>query len=149
MPAKTYQTLDELDDLEESSLDCTTTHRLEALCIVARVFNANNLEYGLIGGTNFYLRGSDRTTTDVDIAISGKWSLAQVLDMLGDDDRYVFYSSLADISGLVVHILYTCYTSPHMHLGHLSTTLLPSTYPSLYTSYIHPYTPLYTFLCIT
>lgn len=87
MPASYYLSIDELDDLEESACECTTSHRLEALRIVATVFNSNKINYGLIGGTNFYLRGSDRTTTDVDIAVSGNWSLAHILDLLEHDDR--------------------------------------------------------------
>jgi len=57
MPAKHYLSIDELDDLEESAQDCTTSHRLQALRIIATIFNYNKIDYGLIGGTNFYLRG--------------------------------------------------------------------------------------------
>ncbi|KAK3324876.1 hypothetical protein B0H66DRAFT_106284 [Apodospora peruviana] len=87
MSAKVYTTIEELDDLEEDALDCTISQRLEALQIVAAVFDLNGLDYGLIGGTNFFLRGSDRTTTDVDIAVTGRTSMAEVLEMLDHDPR--------------------------------------------------------------
>ncbi|KAK3686139.1 hypothetical protein B0T22DRAFT_492930 [Podospora appendiculata] len=87
MGARNYRTIDELDDLEEEALDSTQTQRLETLVIVATIFNQNKLGYGLIGGTNFFLRGSNRTTTDVDIAVSNDRPMADVLNLFNDEPR--------------------------------------------------------------
>ncbi len=87
MPCQYYPPAD-LDDLEEEATAATPNQQKEALQIVADIFNAHGLPYGLMGGMNFYLRGSGRTTDDVDLAVTGTQSLQSTLDLLNDDERY-------------------------------------------------------------
>ncbi len=86
MPCQYYPPAD-LDDLEEAATEANPGNQKEALQIMADIFNAHQLPYGVMGGMNFYLRGSGRTTDDVDLAVTGTQSLQATLDLLNDDDR--------------------------------------------------------------
>jgi len=86
MPCQYYPPAD-LDDLEEAATEATPAHQKEALQIMADIFNAHQLPYGVMGGMNFYLRGSGRTTDDVDLAVTGTQSLQATLDLLNEDER--------------------------------------------------------------
>jgi hypothetical protein len=77
----------DLDELEEAATEATPAQQRDALQIVADIFNHHGLPYGLMGGMNFYFRGSGRATDDVDLAVTGSQSLEATLDLLNDDDR--------------------------------------------------------------
>ncbi|EGY23288.1 uncharacterized protein VDAG_04726 [Verticillium dahliae VdLs.17] len=62
-------TEDDLEHLEESAEMARPGHQAQALALVAGVLERNAIAYGVMGGMNFYLRGSGRTTGDVDIAV--------------------------------------------------------------------------------
>ncbi|KAK4100772.1 hypothetical protein N658DRAFT_496859 [Parathielavia hyrcaniae] len=87
MPCMYYPPAD-LDDLEEEAESARPGHQKIPLEAVADIFNSNQVVYGLMGGMNFYLRGSGRATQDVDIAVSnGAPSLEVALTLLNPDDR--------------------------------------------------------------
>lgn len=88
MPCQYYPPAD-LDNLEEAATEATSNQQKEALQIVADIFNTHQLPYGLMGGMNFYLRGSGRTTDDADLAVTGAQSLQATLDLLNADERWV------------------------------------------------------------
>lgn len=75
----------DLDDLEEASESAQPDQQIKGLLVVADIFNRHNLSYGLMGGMNFYLRGSGRTSQDVDIAVTGSQSLEKTLYLLNDE----------------------------------------------------------------
>ncbi|KAH6848027.1 hypothetical protein B0I37DRAFT_156188 [Chaetomium sp. MPI-CAGE-AT-0009] len=77
----------DLDELEEVATEATVSQQIEALQRIADIFNHHKLPYGLMGGMNFYLRGSGRTTDDVDLAVTGSQSLQTTLDLLNHDER--------------------------------------------------------------
>jgi hypothetical protein len=87
MPSCQYYPPADLDELEEAATEATVSAQIEALQIVADIFNHHQLPYGLMGGMNFYLRGSGRTTDDVDLAVTGSQSLQATLDLLNHDER--------------------------------------------------------------
>ncbi|KAK2602273.1 hypothetical protein N8I77_008822 [Diaporthe amygdali] len=60
---------DQLDDLEEAAETSTPQDQKAALAIVSGLLERNAISYGVMGGMNFYLRGSGRATGDVDIAV--------------------------------------------------------------------------------
>ncbi|KAK3940927.1 hypothetical protein QBC46DRAFT_353750 [Diplogelasinospora grovesii] len=78
---------DALYDLEVAAEKARPDQQKAALNIVADIFNAAGLAYGLMGGMNFYLRGSGRTTQDVDVAVTRQFQLGQILDLLNNEDR--------------------------------------------------------------
>lgn len=88
MPCGYYPPAD-LDDLEEAATQATPEQQREALQVVADIFNAHQLPYGLMGGMNFYLRGSGRTTDDADLAVTGTQSLQATLDLLNEEEWLV------------------------------------------------------------
>ncbi len=63
-------------------------HLEAALQIIANIFERRGLVYAVMGGMNFYLRGSPRTTRDVDLTVDGRWQLDNVLYLLNNDSRY-------------------------------------------------------------
>lgn len=65
-------TVDDLDDLEDAAENATEAHLSTALTVVAGLFEANSVVYGVMGGMNFNVRGSGRTTHDVDIAVDNR-----------------------------------------------------------------------------
>ncbi|KAK3906124.1 hypothetical protein C8A05DRAFT_29989 [Staphylotrichum tortipilum] len=86
MPCHYYPPAD-LDDLEEEAESATPQQQRAALQIIGDIFNGTGLAYALMGGMNFFLRGSGRATQDVDLAVSGTVQLAAILDMLNNDER--------------------------------------------------------------
>ncbi|KAK4152575.1 hypothetical protein C8A00DRAFT_16135 [Chaetomidium leptoderma] len=86
MPCHYYPPAD-LDELEEIATEATPDQQREALQMIADVFHHHQLPYGLMGGMNFYFRGSSRTTDDVDLAVTGSQSLQATLDLLNDAER--------------------------------------------------------------
>lgn len=95
MPCQVYS-VNDLDDYEEEAEGADAQHQTAALKIIAAILNNARVTYGLMGGMNFYLRGSGRTTQDVDLAVSRSTSLSAVLDLLNNESAYVFshYHSL-------------------------------------------------------
>ncbi len=85
-PCQYYPPAD-LYDLEEAAEGAGPDQQQKGLQIVADIFNHHQLSYGVMGGMNFYLRGSARTTQDVDIAVTGSQSLEATLDLLNQDCR--------------------------------------------------------------
>jgi hypothetical protein len=77
----------DLDELEEVATEATVGQQIEALQIIAAIFSRHQLPYGVMGGMNFYFRGSGRTTDDVDLAVTGSQSLQTTLDLLNHDER--------------------------------------------------------------
>jgi hypothetical protein len=77
----------DLDDLEEAAAVALPDQQKIALQIVADIFNSHQLSYGLMGGMNFFLRGSGRTTQDVDLAVTRAQSLEATLNLLNGDSR--------------------------------------------------------------
>ncbi|KAL2131437.1 hypothetical protein VTI74DRAFT_5106 [Chaetomium olivicolor] len=86
MPCQYYPPAD-LDELEEAATLATSEQQKEGLQVIGDIFNANKLPYGVMGGTNFYLRGSGRTTDDVDVAVTGTQSLEATLNLLNEEER--------------------------------------------------------------
>ncbi len=86
MPCHFYPPAD-LDDLEEEAETATPEQQRRGLQVVADIFNAAGLPYALMGGMNFYLRGSGRTTQDVDLAVSGAVQLEAILNLLNNESR--------------------------------------------------------------
>ncbi len=82
-----YSTLDELEGLEDKAGHANPDQQRAALQIVADIFNHNQLTYALMGGMNFFLRGSGRTTEDVDLAVTGDRKLEETLDLLKPCNR--------------------------------------------------------------
>jgi hypothetical protein len=89
MPCQVYS-VNDLDDYEEEAETADAQHQTAALKIIATILNNARVTYGLMGGMNFYLRGSGRTTQDVDLAVSRSTSLSSVLDLLNNESSYVF-----------------------------------------------------------
>ncbi|KAJ4289258.1 hypothetical protein N0V88_007008 [Collariella sp. IMI 366227] len=77
----------DLDELEEAATAVSPEQQKEGLQVVADIFSTHDLPYGVVGGANFYLRGSGRTTDDVDVAVTGNKSLEAALDLLNDEKR--------------------------------------------------------------
>lgn len=89
MPCQVYSVVD-LDEFEEEAESADAQHQTAALKIIASILNNAGVTYGLMGGMNFYLRGSGRTTQDVDLAVGRSNSLSAVLDLLNNERSYVF-----------------------------------------------------------
>ncbi|KAK3293764.1 uncharacterized protein B0H64DRAFT_364605 [Chaetomium fimeti] len=87
MPCRHYNTHGELTELEEQAESASGRHQTTALGIIASIFNNAGLAYALMGGMNFYLRGSGRTTQDVDLAVNRRPSLGHILDLLNNESR--------------------------------------------------------------
>jgi hypothetical protein len=81
--------IDDLDDLELAAEAANPEQQLAALEFVATMFEENSIVYGIMGGFNFYLRGSGRTTDDVDIAVDNPPRMDAVLDIFNDQQRLV------------------------------------------------------------
>ncbi|KAK3936459.1 hypothetical protein QBC46DRAFT_296196 [Diplogelasinospora grovesii] len=75
-------TVGELDDLEEAAESATPNQLAAALALISRIFEQNAITYAVLGGMNFYVRGSGRTTTDVDIAVDNRPRMDALLDIL-------------------------------------------------------------------
>ncbi|KAK4139941.1 uncharacterized protein C8A04DRAFT_32579 [Dichotomopilus funicola] len=77
----------DLDELEEEATQADVSSQVAALQIVAGIFNRAGLPYGVMGGMNFYFRGTGRTTDDVDLAVTGEQSLEKTLELLEGEER--------------------------------------------------------------
>ncbi|KAJ4387218.1 hypothetical protein N0V93_007807 [Gnomoniopsis smithogilvyi] len=80
-----FYTLSEQDDLEEQSGVTPTTFQTSALILVSSLLEQHRITYGLIGGMNFCLRGSGRTTSDIDIAVDNRPRMETLLDIFNND----------------------------------------------------------------
>lgn len=60
---------DDHDEMLVMAARTNSDSQMEALEIVVDILERNRIAYGIMGGMNFFLRGSDRTTQDVDIAV--------------------------------------------------------------------------------
>ncbi|KAH6622548.1 hypothetical protein F5144DRAFT_594885 [Chaetomium tenue] len=100
MPCQVYSVVD-LDEFEEEAESADAQHQTAALKIIASILNNAGVTYGLMGGMNFYLRGSGRTTQDVDLAVGRSNSLSAVLDLLNNErspgSRMLWASGVARI----------------------------------------------------
>ncbi|KAH8663797.1 hypothetical protein BGZ61DRAFT_539102 [Ilyonectria robusta] len=72
---------DDLDDLEFAAEGASPDQQSIASSRVVRIFEENTITYGVMGGMNFYLRGSGRTTGDVDIAVHNRPRMDALLDI--------------------------------------------------------------------
>jgi hypothetical protein len=86
MPCQYYPPAD-LDELEEQAEPAEPDEQKDGLQIVADIFHRSDLTYALMGGMNFYLRGSGRRTQDVDLVVTKSQSLEATLDLLNEDER--------------------------------------------------------------
>jgi hypothetical protein len=86
MPCQYYPPAD-LDELEEAATAATVSQQTEALQIVADIFDHHGLPYGVMGGTNFYFRGSGRTTDFLYLLVTGSQTLHATLALLDHDER--------------------------------------------------------------
>ena len=82
-------TVEDLEDLEEASESATPIEQSTALALVANVLEGSSIAYGVIGGMNFYLRGSGRTTGDVDIAVDRRPRMDALLNLFNSQQRLI------------------------------------------------------------
>ncbi|KAG7145250.1 hypothetical protein HYQ46_006015 [Verticillium longisporum] len=82
-------TEDDLEHLEESAETARPGHQSQALAFVAGILERNAIAYGVMGGMNFYLRGSGRTTGDVDIAVDNPPRMEALLSIFNSHRRLV------------------------------------------------------------
>ncbi|KAK7422971.1 hypothetical protein QQX98_001261 [Neonectria punicea] len=106
---------EDLDDLEISAENANPDEQSVALGRVVRIFEENAITYGVMGGMNFYLRGSGRTTGDVDIAVDNRPRMDALLDVFNNQEgvyrpanRMQWVSGVArifvDVKGQLVQI---------------------------------------------
>lgn len=86
---------EDLEDLEIAAEEANPDEQAVALSHVVRVFEENRIIYGVMGGMNFYLRGSGRATGDVDIAVDNRPRMDALLDVFNNRQESVLSSSLA------------------------------------------------------
>ncbi|POS76765.1 hypothetical protein DHEL01_v204830 [Diaporthe helianthi] len=77
-------TIDQLDDLEEQAESTPPQYQTAALALVSRLLEDNAITYGVMGGMNFYLRGSGRATGDIDIAVDNRPRMDSLLDIFNN-----------------------------------------------------------------
>ncbi|KAI9903519.1 hypothetical protein N3K66_000048 [Trichothecium roseum] len=82
-------TLDDLDDLEEAAAHAKPVEQSRALREVTKVLEQEFISYAVIGGMDFYLRGSGRTTSDVHIAVNDSPRMDALLGLF-DPDPNIF-----------------------------------------------------------
>lgn len=82
-------TLDDLDDLEEAAAHAKPVEQSRALREVTEVLEQEFISYAVIGGMNFYLRGSGRTTSDVNIAVNDSPRMDAILGLFDPDQKLV------------------------------------------------------------
>lgn len=80
-------TLEGLDDLEMSAETATPEDQKVALAFVVGILEDIPIGYGVMGGMNFHLRGSGRTTTDIDVAIDNSPRMRDLLRVF-DSEKY-------------------------------------------------------------
>ncbi|CRK30354.1 hypothetical protein BN1708_000886 [Verticillium longisporum] len=101
-------TEDDLEHLEESAETARPGHQSQALAFVAGILERNAIAYGVMGGMNFYLRGSGRTTGDVDIAVDNPPRMEALLSIFNSHRRMQWVSRVAqifvDIRGQLVQL---------------------------------------------
>ncbi|KAG8158094.1 hypothetical protein KVR01_011855 [Diaporthe batatas] len=78
-------TMDQLDDLEEQSESTPPHYQTLALALVSGLLEANAISYGVMGGMNFYLRGSGRATGDIDIAVDNQPRMDNLLNIFNNN----------------------------------------------------------------
>lgn len=106
-------TLDQLDDLEEQAQEPSPQYQRSALALVSSLLEQNAIAYGVMGGMNFYLRGSGRTTGDVDIAVDNQPRMSYLLDIFNGQRKSVpsrtlcSGKSITDLRFLVIKHLAT------------------------------------------
>lgn len=91
MPA---YTMDDLDDLEEQAESSGPMHQIPALALVSGLLESNRIPYGVMGGMNFYLRGSQRVTGDVDIAVDNPPRMDALLNIFNGHPKLVSTNSI-------------------------------------------------------
>lgn len=86
-------TLDKLDDLEIAAEKANKINQKAALIIITGLLEQHNITYGIIGGMNFYLRGSGRTTEDIDIAVDNMPRIDSFLEKLDSHSKSVSFQT--------------------------------------------------------
>ncbi|RNJ58301.1 hypothetical protein D7B24_004941 [Verticillium nonalfalfae] len=94
-----YYTEDRLEYLEESAQTARPGDQSQALALVAGILERNAIAYGVMGGMNFYLRGSSRTTGDVDIAVDNPPRMEALLSIFNSHERRLAFK--VDLSMLM------------------------------------------------
>lgn len=84
-----FYDIKEMDRLEENARRASPAQQQTALRFVAGLLEENRITYSVMGGMNFFLRGSERATDDVDLAIDSPPLLGNVLELFGGRDRQV------------------------------------------------------------
>lgn len=106
-------TENDLDGLEEAAENASPDHQTIALEFVAGVLEENSITYGVMGGMNFYLRGSGRATGDVDIAVDNPPRMGDLLTVFDNQERLVPRSSPSYIThSLLTPLPLTYYLRP-------------------------------------
>jgi predicted nucleotidyltransferase len=80
-------TLDEQDDLEDAAEAPRPDAQSKALQLIAQILEQHSIAYAVMGGMNVFLRGSLRTTTDVDIAVDNPPKMEVLLDIFNDHSK--------------------------------------------------------------
>lgn len=85
-------TLDQLDDLELAAEDPSLRSLDQALALISGLFEQHGITYGIIGGMNFYVRGSGRTTEDIDIVVDNIPRMDSLLNIFNGSNELVSFS---------------------------------------------------------
>ena len=83
--AEVYSVDQDLDGLEEQALQAGHDHLTAAAQWIEELMNQKQLTFAFMGGYSLILRGSSRTTTDIDVAVSLK--MREVKSLLADQER--------------------------------------------------------------
>ena len=77
--------VDDLDELEARAQIARFGELIFAADYLAQLLDTNHVLYGFMGGFSMNIRGSDRTTTNIDIAVGG--SMLQLRRMVNEAPR--------------------------------------------------------------
>lgn len=86
-------TLDQLDDLELAAEGSSPETQKEALVLISGLFEEHSIIYGVIGGMNFYIRGSGRTTDDIDMAVDSTPRMDTLLNIFDNSNKLVYFQA--------------------------------------------------------
>lgn len=86
-------TLDQLDDLELAAEGSSPETQEAALVLISGLFEQRSIIYGVIGGMNFYIRGSGRTTDDIDIAVDSTPRMDTLLNIFDTSNKLVYFQA--------------------------------------------------------
>lgn len=80
---------DDHDDLVDAAMNANPRQQREGLARVAGILEQSAIAYGVMGGMNFYLRGSGRTTGDIDLAVDNPPRMETLLRIFDDKPESV------------------------------------------------------------